>query len=80
MNKMILGETKNHRHYLLMMWYDYKKSFEYVPYNCILRNLELTHVAIKIIKIISAWATKLYLNFTETDLIKYIQEIYNENA
>ena len=75
-NKMILDETNHHRRNLLMMWFDYKKAFDSVPHNWILKALELAHVPMKIINTIkglmSTWATKLHLTSTETDLIKYL--------
>ena len=69
-NKMIIAETKHHHCNLLLMWFDYKKEFDSVPHNWILKALELAHVPLKTINTIkdlmSTRATKLYLNSTET--------------
>ena len=74
-NKMILDEAKQHCRNLLMMWFDYKKAFDSVPHDCILKALELAQVLLKItntIKVLmNTWATKLYLNSIETSIIKY---------
>ena len=74
-NKKILDEAKQHRCNLLMMWFGYKKAFDSVPHNWILKALELAQVSLKIINTIKSlmgtWATKLFLNSIETDIIKY---------
>ena len=74
-NKMILDEAKQHRRNLLMMWFDYKKAFDSVPHDWILKALELAQVPLKIINTIKSlmgtWATKPFLNSIETDIIKY---------
>ena len=75
-NKMILDEVKIHRRTLYMMWFDYKKAFDSVPHDWILKALNLAHIPPKIIETIKnlmqVWATKLYLNDIETDMIKYL--------
>ena len=74
-NKMILDEAKQHRRNLLMMWFDYKKAFDSVPHDWILKALELAQAPLKIINTIKSlmgtWATKPFLNSIETDIIKY---------
>ena len=58
-----------------MMWFDYKKAFDSVPHHWILKAFELAQVPLKIINTIKllmgTWATKLFLNSTETGIIKY---------
>ena len=57
------------------MWFDYKNAFDSVPHDWILKALELVQVPLKIISTIKSlmgtWATKLFLNSIETDIIKY---------
>ena len=43
-NKMILEEVKEHRRNLYMMWFDYKKAFDSVPHDWILKAMQLAHV------------------------------------
>ena len=54
----------------------YKKAFDSVPHDCILKSLKLAHVPQKIINTIEnlmkVWSTKLYLKETETDIINYL--------
>ena len=74
-NKMILDETKQHSRNLLMIWFDYKKAFDSVPHDWILKALELAQVPSKIINTIkvlmNTWDTKLCLNSVKTNIIKY---------
>ena len=74
-NKTILHEAKQHRRNLLIMWFGYKKAFDSVPHDWILKALELAQVPLKIINTIKSlmgtWTTKLFLNLIETDIIKY---------
>ena len=54
-NKMILEQVRNNRRSLLMMWFDYKKSFDSVPvpHDWIIKALQLAKVPSKIINAIS---------------------------
>ena len=74
-NKMILDETKQHRHNLPMMCFDFNKAFDSIPHDWILKALELADVPLKIItpikSLVGTWVTKLYFNSIETDIIKY---------
>ena len=83
-NKMILDEAKQYRRNLLTMWFDYKKAFDYVPYDWILKTLELAQVPLKItntIKLLmNTWATKLYLNSIETYILKYQTGVLQEDC
>ena len=73
-NKMILDEVKQYRRNLLMIRFNYKKAFDSVPRNWILKGLELAQVPLKITSTIKSlmdtWATKLCLNSIETDIVK----------
>ena len=75
-NKMILDEVKVHRRNLYMMWFDYKKAFDSVPYDWIIKALQLANVPHDIIEIIeslmSLWSTKLSLNEITTNTIDYL--------
>ena len=51
-NKMILEQVRNNRRNLLMMWFDYKKAFDSVPHNWIIKALQLAKVPSKIINAI----------------------------
>ena len=63
-----------------MMWFDYKKAFDSIPHNWIIKALQLAKVPSKIINAISqlmkVWATKTTLkagNETiETHVINYL--------
>ena len=72
---MILDEVKQHCRNLLMMWFDYKKVFDSVPHNWILKAHELAPVPLKITSTIKSlmgtWATKRCLISIETDIVKY---------
>ena len=75
-NKSILDEVQKHRRNLFMMWFDYKKAFDSVPHDWILKALQLARVPQKIINTIEnlmkVWATKLHLSDMITETIKYI--------
>ena len=51
-NKMILDEVRKHQRNLFMMWFDYKKAFDSVPHDWILKSLRLCQVPEKIINTI----------------------------
>ena len=61
-NKMILDEVKKNRRNLHLMWFDYKKAFDSVPHDWIIKALELAKVPYEIIRpvqnLMSIWATK----------------------
>ena len=77
---MILEQVRNNHRNLLMMWFDYKKAFDSIPHNWIIKALQLAKVPSKIINAISqlmkVWATKTTLkadNETiETHVINYL--------
>ena len=58
-----------------MMWFNYKKAFDSVSHDWILKALELAQIPLKITNMIkvlmNTWATKLYLSSIETNIIKY---------
>ena len=62
---MTLDQVRNNRRNLLVMWFDYKKAFDYVPHDWVTKALQLAKVAPKIINAISqvmkVWATKITL-------------------
>ena len=80
LNKIILEQVRNNHRNLLMMWFDYKKAFDSVPHDWIIKALQLAKVPPKIINAISqlmkVWATKITLKgeskVTETHVINYL--------
>ena len=75
-NKMILDEVKKNRRNLYMMWFDYKKAFDSVPHDWIIKALKLAKVPDEIVKtvmnLMEIWSTQLSLNDMTTNLIKYL--------
>ena len=79
-NKMIPEQVRSNCRNLLTMWFDYKKAFDSVPHDWIIKALQLAKVPSKIINAISkpmkAWATKIILRAqnktTETRIINYL--------
>ena len=75
-NKMILDEVKKNRRNLYMMWFDYKKAFDSVPHDWIIKALKLAKVPDEIVKtvmnLMETWSTQLSLNDITTNLIKYL--------
>ena len=51
-NKMILDEVRKHQRNLFMMWFDYKKAFDSVTHDWILKSLRLCQVPEKMINTI----------------------------
>ena len=78
-NKMILDEVRKHQRNLFMMWFDYKKAFNSVPHDWILKSLHLSHMPEKIVNTIEnlmkVWSTKLDLKDVESDVIDYLSGI-----
>ena len=74
-NKMILDDVKDNRRNLYM-WFDYKKAFDSVPHDWILKAIQLACVPPLIIQsienLMQTWASKLYLKDIVTDTIKYL--------
>ena len=62
---MILEQVRDNRRNLLMMWFGYKKAFDSVPHNWMIKALQLSKLPSKIINAISqlmkVWATKIIL-------------------
>ena len=87
-NKMILEQVRNNRRNLLMMWFDYKKAFDSVPHDWIIKALQLAKVPSKIInavsKLMKVWATKIILraeNETiETRIINYLTGVLQRDC
>ena len=64
--KMILDEAKQHRCNLLIMWFKYKKAFDSVPQDWILKALELDQVQLDLlqIRLLSLHPTTVNSKFT----------------
>jgi len=68
-NKAILEEVRASKKNLTTAWVDYKKAFDSVPHDWILKSLEIYRTSPVIIKFIAKnmqqWSTTLTLNHTE---------------
>ena len=73
---MILDEVKRNRRTLWMMWFDYKKAFDSVPHDWIIKAMQLAKVPHEIIRtvmnLMELWSTQLSLNDITTNIIKYL--------
>ena len=73
---MILDEVKRNRRTLWMMWFDYKKAFDSVPHDWIIKAMHLAKVPHEIIatvmNLMELWATHLSLDEITTNIIKYL--------
>ena len=82
-NGMILDEVRTHKRNLVSMWFDYKKAFDSVSHEWLLKALELAkvpmHLVIAVENLTKVWATKAFLHSQsetqETDTIKYLNGI-----
>ena len=76
---MILDEVRKHQRNLFMTWFDYKKAFDLVPHEWILKSLRISRMPEKIVNIIEnlmeVWSTKLYLKDVESDVIDYLSGV-----
>ena len=83
MNKMIYKEVTGNRHNLITVWLDYKKAFDSVPQDWVIKSLQLAKVPTIIIQAIQSlmnrWKTRVHLygesNTIETKLIDYYRRI-----
>ena len=68
-DKMILENCKNNRRNLSTAWIDYKKAFDSVPHEWIIKALEMYKVSPTIVKFLkesmNAWSTTLVLNHSQ---------------
>ena len=65
-NKTILEEVKVNRRLLITMWLDYQKVFDSVPYEWIIKYLELAEEIINALQeLIEKWATNIHLQGNE---------------
>ncbi|XP_042889217.1 uncharacterized protein LOC122264411 [Penaeus japonicus] len=68
-NRMILENCKTHHKNLSTAWIDYRKAFDSVPHDWILRSLELYKISPVISNFLrnsmSKWHTKLFLSHNE---------------
>ena len=73
---MILDEVKRNRRTLWMMWFDYKKAFDSVPHDWIIKAMHLAKVPQEIIvtvmNLMKLWSTQLSLDEITTNVIEYL--------
>ena len=82
-NKMVLDEVRELRRNLFVMWFDYKKAFDSVSHQWLIKAMELAKLPANLIRaitaLISKWAARLQLKssdaITVTDAIKYLTGI-----
>ena len=85
-NKMIYKEVTGNRRNLITVWLDYKKAFDSVPHDWVIKSLQLAKVPTIIIQAIQSlmnkWKTRVHLygasNTIETKLIDYYRGILQE--
>ena len=68
-NRMIMENSKNRQRNLSMAWIDYRKAFDSVPHDWILKSLELYKLSPVLINFLktsmSLWGTTVFLNSTK---------------
>ena len=82
-NKMICKEVTVNRRNLITVWLDYRKAFDSVPHDWVIKSLQLAKVPTIIIQAIQSlmnkWKTRVHLygesNTIETKLIDYYRGI-----
>ena len=86
-NKMIHKEVTGNIRNLITVWLDYKKAFDSVPHDSVIKSLQIAKVPTIIIQVIQSlmnkWKTRIHLygesNTIETKLIDYYrEEFYRE--
>ena len=88
LNKTILKEVKSKKRNLYTVWLDYRKAFDSVPHQWLIRALKLAKVPNKIINAIQnltrIWSTNLYLQGSEevivSDIIEFLRGIFQGNS
>ena len=79
-NKMVLDEVTAHRRNLFTMWFDYKKAFDMIAHDWLIKSLELAKIPTKLINVVKMlmqkWSVIISLNHSEgnieTDTLKYL--------
>ena len=79
-NKMVLEEVTTHRRNLFNMWFDYKKAFDMIAHDWLIKALELAKLPAKLINIVKMlmqkWSVIVSLNHSEgnivTEIITYL--------
>lgn len=88
LNKTVLKEARSRRRNLTTVWLDYKKAFDSVPHQWLIRSLELAKVPDKIVNIVrklnKIWSTQVHLqgetNQIITDTIHYKKGIFQGDS
>ena len=79
-NKMVLEEVTTNRRNLFTMWFDYKKAFDTIAHDWLIKALELTKLPTKLINVVKMlmqkWSVIVSLNHSEgnieTEVITYL--------
>lgn len=87
-SKAILEDCQKHKKSLSLAWIDYKKAFDSVPHNWIIKSLELIGISSEVIsfcrRIIPTWRTTLLLTTDTTslqsDIIRIKRGIYQGDS
>ena len=82
-NKTATEECKNYRRNLICIWLDYKKAFDSVPHDWIIKALHLAKVPENVInaieQLMNVWATRVSLKTEngqiETEFIEFLSGI-----
>ena len=79
-NKMVLEEVTTNRRNLFTMWFDYKKAFDMIAHDWLIKALELAKLPTKLINVVKMlmqkWSVIVSLNHSdgniETEVITYL--------
>ncbi len=79
-NKMVLDEVTSHRRNLFTMWFDYKKAFDMIAHDWLIKALELAKLPPKLVNVVKMlmqkWSVIVSLNHSEgnieTEIINYL--------
>ena len=87
-NKSIMSEVRNKKRNLITIWLDYKKAFDSVPHEWLIKSLHLAKLPEDLIRAIehltSQWSTVLHLKGKEelivSDIIYFVKGIFQGDS